>query len=174
MRRLIVVLLLATAALIVALVAPLDIYGESRIYHAIDIARPPDVVFAFVTTPLNWAKYHPATRAVSTSADHSLAVGEQVLEEFEIAGRRGRALWTVIEREPARRWVIDGAVEGGGSGRLTYRTLPQGEATRFEREFVYPRANLMFAILDVAVLRPKMTGDAEQALVRAKQILESS
>jgi hypothetical protein len=35
---------------------------------------------------------------VSGAIDHSLKVGEQVTEDFRVAGRRGRARWTVIER----------------------------------------------------------------------------
>ena len=87
----------------------------TRIVSEILIRAPIERVFDYVTTPANWPQWHPASLGVSEGADHPLEVGEQVSEEFEAAGRRGRALWTVREREPPRRWVIDGTSEGGGA-----------------------------------------------------------
>jgi hypothetical protein len=72
---------------------------------------------------------------VSDATDHSLEPGEQVTEEFRVAGRRGCVVWTVRERDERRRWVIDGKVEGGG-GAITYTLTPDASGPTFEREFV--------------------------------------
>ena len=74
---------------------------------------------------------------VSGATDHSLEPGEQVTEEYNVAGRRGRVVWTVRERDAPHRWIIDGRVEGDGGGTITYTLTPQANGTTFEREFVY-------------------------------------
>jgi hypothetical protein len=52
--------------------------------------------------------------------DHRLDTGEQVTEDFLVAGRRGRAVWTVVESEAPERWVIAGEVGGRPRGAVTY------------------------------------------------------
>src|SRR5687768_15658043 len=88
----------------------------TRIYTTIHIERPVEQVFEFVTTPANWPQWHPSSLGVSAGADHSLQVGERVVEEFLVAGRRGRVIWTVKEREEPRRWVIGGEIVGRNNG----------------------------------------------------------
>jgi len=94
------------------LVAPWPDADESRIVSAVAIARPPQVVYAFVTTPENWPKWHPASRAVSGAVDHSLATGEKVTEDVVIAGRPGRVVWTVTKRDAPAQWAIAGDIDG--------------------------------------------------------------
>jgi uncharacterized protein YndB with AHSA1/START domain len=89
----------------------------TRIRSGTRIRRPAEQVFDYVTTPANWPRWHPSSLAVSDGADHSLEPGEQVTEEFRVAGRRGSVVWTVRERTPPRRWVIEGQVAGGAAGR---------------------------------------------------------
>jgi uncharacterized protein YndB with AHSA1/START domain len=71
------------------------IRAMSRIDKTIHIRKPVEQVFEFVTTPVNWPRWHPSSLAVSGAMDHSLEVGEQVTEEFLVAGRRGRVVWRV-------------------------------------------------------------------------------
>src|SRR5438045_2342634 len=47
----------------------------TRIVVAINIHRPIGAVFDYITTPANWPAWHPASRAVSGSVDHSLLIG---------------------------------------------------------------------------------------------------
>lgn len=92
------------AGLLPAPKAPVVLHNE------IQIARAAQDVFAFFTTPDSWPRWHPSSLAVSGATDHPLQVGEQVSEDFRVAGRRGRAVWTVTERSAPLRWKI----EGGG------------------------------------------------------------
>ena len=88
----------------------------TRIHTAIHIRKPIAEVFMHVTTPCNWPHWHPASLAVSGATDHSLECGEQVTEDFQVGGRRARALWTVKECEAPRRWVIEGHTARGDNG----------------------------------------------------------
>src|SRR5438034_205416 len=67
----------------------------TRIYTRISIQRPIEEVFAYVTTPANWPRWHPSSLGVRGAADHPLEVGEQVTEDFRVAGRCGEVVWTV-------------------------------------------------------------------------------
>jgi uncharacterized protein YndB with AHSA1/START domain len=100
----------------------------TRIRKSIRIQTPVEEVFEYVTTPGTWPAWHPSSLGVDGATNHSLEPGEQVTEEYRVAGRRGRVVWTIREREAPRRWVIDGWVEGGGSGTITYALTPQSKA----------------------------------------------
>jgi uncharacterized protein YndB with AHSA1/START domain len=145
----------------------------SRIVTRASIQRPPADVFAYVTTPGHWPEWHPSSLGVTGATDHSLLVGEEVMESFLVAGRRGSAHWTVREREEPRRWVIFGQVDGGGVGTITYTLTSQDGATFFEREFTYEMNNPLLALLDQLVLRRRIEAESAEALRRLKQHLET-
>src|SRR6266542_4664941 len=79
------VAIIAAGALVLLLPLP---WPESlvggHIVNAVDIAAPPDRVFAYVATPANWPRWHPASRAVRGVVDRTPAVGETVIETYEI------------------------------------------------------------------------------------------
>jgi uncharacterized protein YndB with AHSA1/START domain len=143
----------------------------TRIYTTTRIHTPIDTVFDYVTTPGNWPAWHPSSLGVGGATDHSLEPGEQVTEEFQVAGRRGRVVWTVRERVAPRRWVIDGRVEGGG-GTITYTVTPHADGTTFEREFVYTMSNPLMTLLGRLVLRRRVEAESAEALRRLKDQLE--
>jgi uncharacterized protein YndB with AHSA1/START domain len=167
------------AAIAIAIIAglivaplPLALQDRTLIANSAVIARPPDAVFAYVTTPANWPKWHPSSLAVSGAADHSLVPGEQVTEDFLVAGRKGRAVWTVQKRDPSRIWIIEGDVDGRKAGLITYTLTPVAEGTRFEREFVYDSPNLLFAVLNRISLRSHVEAESTQAVQNLKRLLE--
>jgi uncharacterized protein YndB with AHSA1/START domain len=145
----------------------------TRIVTSILIQAPIEQVYDYATTPANWPKWHPASRGVSPGGAHSLEVGEQVTEEFETAGRRGRAIWTVREREPPHRWVIQGSGQGGGDAVITYCLSGQDGGTHFERELTYRMPNLTLVFLDILRIRRRMTAESAEALRRLKVVLEA-
>ena len=139
----------------------------TRIYTAATIRRPAEVVYDYVTTPGHWPEWHPSSLGVSGATDHSLAVGEQVTERFNVAGRQGTVVWTVREREAPRHWVIEGSIVGGtGGGTVAYRLTPRDGATFFEREFVYPVPGLVLRLLDALIVRRRIQAESAAALRR--------
>src|SRR5260370_25076012 len=107
-----------------------------RIVTTAQLRRPIEEVFDFVTTPANWPRWHPSSLGVTGAADHPLDVGEEVIEQFRVAGQHGTAVWTVRERQAPHRWVIDGAAENGSRATITYTLTPAEGGTTFERELI--------------------------------------
>jgi uncharacterized protein YndB with AHSA1/START domain len=145
----------------------------TTIFSAIDICRPVEAVYEFVTTPGNWPRWHPSSLGVTGAVDHSLQVGERCTEAFHVAGRRGEVVWTVIAREAPQRWSIEGVIVGRMSGgTVTYTLTRTPGGTRFERKFVYPTPGLLFALADRLVYSRRVEAESTEALRRLKDCLE--
>ena len=139
----------------------------------IEIARDPQTVYDYVTTPAHWIDWHPATRNVTGAADHSLQVGEEVVEDAVVAGRRLQVTWRAVERDAPRRWVIS-TYGGQATGTVTYTLTPSATGgTAFRREFVYPTNSLRFKLADALVIRRKVQAESTEALRRLKARLEA-
>jgi uncharacterized protein YndB with AHSA1/START domain len=170
-RRLLVALLVVAGVATLALV-PLPFDLTTTIDSRVSIARPPEVVFAYVTTPANWPTWHPSSLGVRGAVDHPLEIGERVSEDFLVAGHRGRAVWTVIAREAPRRWAIEGEVRGHHAGVVTYTLTPWGAGTRFHRRFVYTSPTLLFALLNRVRFRALVEAESAEAVRRLQRALE--
>jgi uncharacterized protein YndB with AHSA1/START domain len=147
---------------------------DTRIVTVASIQRPAAVVFDFVTTPAHWPAWHPSSLAVSGAVDHPLDLGEQVTEQFIVAGRRGHVVWTVVAREPPHKWAIDGNIDGRPAGTVTYSLTSTAGGTRFEREFKYGAPSLWFAILNRLILRARVQSESDTAVLRLKSLLEAT
>ncbi|ASW01914.1 SRPBCC family protein [Paraburkholderia aromaticivorans] len=167
---------LAVLVVIALLAAPLPqrIGLDTRIVTVASIQRPPTVVFDYVTTPAHWPDWHPSSLAVSGSVDHSLDLGEQVTEDFRVAGRRGRVVWTVAARERPDKWTIDGKIDSRPAGTVTYSLTSNGNGTRFQREFTYRAPSLWFAIFNWLVLRARIQSESDTAVSQLKRLLEAT
>src|SRR3984893_10955254 len=143
----------------------------TRIVVAINIHRPIGAVFDYITTPANWPAWHPASRAVSGSVDHSLLIGEQVAEEFVAGGRHGSCVWQVTRREVPYLWTITTSTPQV-QAEITYRLSAQGETIIFERELTYVTSGLWFWVFDLLLMRRRMNRESRIALERLKERLE--
>ncbi len=146
----------------------------TRIYTTVQIEKPPEQLFEFVTTPAHWPRWHPSSLKVTGAIDHSLDLGEQVTEDYVVAGRRGRVVWTVRERQAPRRWLIETKRQGGEDGSVAYTLTPKNGGTFFEREFVYRTPGLLFRVLDWVIVRRRIEMESEQALRNLKRVHETS
>lgn len=137
------------------------------------IRRPVADVFDYVTTPRHWLQWHPSSLGLSGATDHSLEVGEEVVEEFRVAGRRGSVTWRVVERDAPRRWAIAGRVAAGGHGTITYTLVPAAEGTAFRRQFDYTMPNAFAALLDRLLVRRRIEAESCEAVRRLTGALET-
>ena len=102
------------------------------------IARPPEQVFRFVTTPDNWVGMHPVTASVrgQTSAPASAGIHwTEVIQPGPEAQPFDTEWWATIAA-PFRLWVIETerlAVPGLRC-RIVYTFLTEGTGTHFHRD----------------------------------------
>ena len=72
--------------------------ADYTIRTAISIARAPEDVFDFVTTPANWPKFWPLTIRVEGAIEAPLILGAQCIEHVWVRPWRGRFTpWTASE-----------------------------------------------------------------------------
>jgi uncharacterized protein YndB with AHSA1/START domain len=176
MKRFVGWIAAGVVALVALLFLPLpwpDALLATRIVNQVDIAAAPERVFAYVTAPVNWPRWHPQSRAVSGTIDRTPQPGEQTIEEFEIAGRKGHATWTSIAVDPPRRWEFAGQGEGGGGAHIVYALTPIAGGTHFERDLIYRGPNLLFALVNALQLRTVMEADSAEAAQRLKRAVEA-
>lgn len=145
----------------------------TSIMTTIEIRRPVEQVFDYITTSGNWPKWHPSSLSVSGVTDHPMDLSEEVTEEYLVAGRRGEVAWTVCENDPPWKWIIAGETQSGVPGCITYLLSPRGNGTSFVRIFDYPTRNLLQYLLDRFVVRSKVTEESEEALQHLKKVLEA-
>jgi hypothetical protein len=81
-------------------------------------------------------------------------------------------VWTAREWEAPHWWVIDGRMEGGGSGTITYALTLRIEGTTFEHDFVYAMPNPLPVMLDRLVFCRRIEPESAEALRRLKNVLE--
>lgn len=136
------------------------------------IRQPVGVVFDYVTTPAHWLTWHPSSVALRGATDHSLAVGEEVVEDFRVAGRSGSVTWKVVARDAPGLWAIAGTVAAGGSGTITYMLRDCASGTLFRREFVYAMPNWFAVLLDRLFVRRRIEAESVEAVRRLTQSLE--
>jgi len=136
------------------------------------IAASPERLFAYVTTPANWPQWHPSSIAVTGDADHPLEPGESCTEEFNVAGRHGTCLWTVRERVPNERWVIDTTTRGGYA-KIEYRLAADGDGKRFTRTLSYRMPNPLLGVLDALFIRRRIENESASATARLRERVEA-
>ena len=137
------------------------------------IRRPIAEVFDYVTTPSHWPVWHPSSLGLYGATEHSLQIGEEVTEEFRVAGRKGSVTWKVVERDAPNRWAIAGIVAAGGKGTITYTLTPTTGGTAFRREFDYAMPNWFATLLDRLFIRRRIESESTLAVSRLKAALET-
>jgi hypothetical protein len=140
-----------------------------RIAAAIQILRPRRKVYEFAVTPSTWRLWHPWSGGVWPRCDHPLAIGEEIVEELRVAGRRAKVTWTLKERKVPDYWVLEGSLPGHGTGSLIYRLTQNGRCTLCDRELLYNGVN---PLLDRLVVRPQLLWEARESLASLKRLLE--
>ena len=147
--------------------------GATTICTTIDIERDAADVFAFVSTPAQWHRWHPATRAVREVPDRPLVAGETMLESIRAAGRSFDALWTVLACDAPTRWVI--ATDAPrGVARITYRITAGAGRCRFERTLEFRSKGRWWSGLDGTLTRWILVRQSARALRNLQRVLEST
>ena len=140
-----------------------------RYRRTVEIARPPEDVFAFVTDLDNLARWQPTVRDVRW--DGELAEGSEFEETREMLGRRARSRLEVTVLEPPREFSIR-VVEGPVPLTVRHLLEPAGSDTRLTLEAEGQARGLMRLAAPVA--ERAAAHQASQDLERLKRLIEES
>jgi uncharacterized protein YndB with AHSA1/START domain len=97
----------------------------------IEIARPPEEVFAYVTDPSRFAEWQHDVVRVDVQGDGLPGVGARFVTTRRIGGAERAMTQQITELTPPRRWVargVDGAVRP--SADVTVAPLAGGRRSR--------------------------------------------
>ncbi|HEX4937362.1 MAG TPA: SRPBCC family protein [Candidatus Kapabacteria bacterium] len=129
-----------------------------------DIAATPHQVYDYVTRPVRWKEWHPASQGVSDVDDESLVAGRRFEEDVLSAGRRRHLTWLVEESRPGQRWRASAYMADGSTVRLTYEMVAGSNGTRFTRTLEYTLRPLLLRWLNDLFLWKRVRAESEAAL----------
>lgn len=129
-----------------------------------DIAATPQHVYDYVTRPVRWKEWHPASQGVSDVDDESLVAGRRFEEDVLSAGRQRHLTWLVEESRPGQRWRASAYMADGSTVRLTYEMAASGAGTRFTRTLEYTLRPPLLRWLNDLFLWKRVQAESETAL----------
>jgi carbon monoxide dehydrogenase subunit G len=98
--------------------------------HSVEIARPPEDVFSFVTDTANYPRWQPSLVEIRPVTRGPLRVGSEATEVRRFLGREVETTWRCVEHEPSSRSAIE-SDDGPVPFRGTFLLEPHGAGTRF-------------------------------------------
>ena len=98
--------------------------------HSVEIRRPPEEVFAFVTDPAGYPRWQPSLLSVEPHTPGPLLLGSEATEVRRFLGRELETTWTCVEHRPCTRSAIECA-DGPVPFRGTFDLEPSGPGTTF-------------------------------------------
>jgi|GEM_PF-620243 len=139
--------------------------------NTISIARPPDEVFAYMTTPSNWPHYAPGMVAATQLDDGPMQAGTQMLIKIGTLGTLVEIKVQFDEFEPSR-FFASRNIDDPKVFTLNRTTLtPEGDGTRVHRwASIEPRS--FFVHLSAPLIRAAVSRNNRREFQNLKTILE--
>jgi carbon monoxide dehydrogenase subunit G len=136
--------------------------------HSVEIARPPEEVFSFVTDTANYPRWQPSLVEIRPGSRGPLRVGSEATEVRRFLGREVETTWTCVEHEPSTRSAIESG-DGPVPFRGTFVLEPVASGTRFTWtvETRGPAARVGGPLVGRATRR-----ELEENTARLKELLE--
>ncbi|MBT2399565.1 SRPBCC family protein [Streptomyces sp. ISL-100] len=146
----------------------------SAIKEAVDIARRPEDVFAYVTNAAHLPEWQESAVSVRPVGDAPLGVGSQFVVTRRVGRREIPMTMEVDELEAPRSWHmhgIDGPVRGDVTG--TIEPLGDGERSRLTLSLDF-EAHGIGKLLVPLVARPQASKEMPRNEQNLKRVLERS
>jgi len=140
-----------------------------RYEHSIEIERPVEEVFDFISRPENFPLWQESLLEIRREAEGPLRVGSEVTEVRSFMGRRMETTWTCTEHEPCERSSIE-EDEGLVPFKGTFELEALGGSTLFTWtvETPGPRGIKVPGAIVGRMVRRQLAADSE----RLKELLE--
>jgi uncharacterized protein YndB with AHSA1/START domain len=98
--------------------------------YSVEIGRPPEEVFAFLTDPAAYPRWQPSLVSVEPHRPGPLRLGSEATEVRRFLGREMETTWTCVEHEPCTRTAIE-CPDGPVPFRGTFELEAAGGGTLF-------------------------------------------
>ena len=140
-----------------------------RYEHSIEIERPVEEVFDFISQPENFPLWQESLLEIRREAKGPLRVGSEVTEIRRFMGRKMETTWTCTEHEPCERSSIE-EDEGLVPFKGTFELEALGGSTLFTWtvETPGPRGIKVPGAIVGRMVRRQLAVDSE----RLKELLE--
>ncbi|GAA2799692.1 hypothetical protein GCM10010441_25830 [Kitasatospora paracochleata] len=146
----------------------------AAIKESIDIARPPEEVFAYLTDPSHITEWQESAVAARPLDDAPLHVGSRVAVTRRFRGRDMPMVSEVTEFDPPRSWRMHG-IDGPVRGDVRATVEPMGGGTRSLVTLTLDfEAHGMGHVLVPLVVRPSARKEMPRNEQKLKELLEHS
>lgn len=146
----------------------------SRINASVDISRPPEDVFAYVTDPSHLPEWQESAVAVRRTAGTLGAVGQQVAVTRRMGRRDFDMTMEMTQLDPPRSWHVhgvDGPVRGDVQG--TIEPLDGGARSRLTLSLDFEGHGIGKALVPL-VVKPRARKEMARDEQTLKGILEGA
>ena len=143
------------------------------IVESIEISRPPDDVFSYVTDPSALPEWQESLVAIRREDDGPVAAGSRVVMTRRVGPREREMTMELTEMTRPSRWVargIDGPVRANVNG--TIEPLGNGERSRVTIALDF-EGHGIGKLLVPLVVRRQARPELPRNLQRLKELLES-
>lgn len=140
---------------------------------SIEIARPPDAVYAFLTDPTRFAEWQSDVRGVRLSGDGPLEVGSRYDTIRRMGGAERAMTQEVTERDPGRTWAVRG-VDGPIRPAARIVVAPLDGGRRAKVTFTLEIEGHGIGVPLVPAVRALAAKAAPHSYRKAKDILEGT
>ena len=143
-----------------------------RVEGKIDIAAPPENVYAILMDPErleDWVTIHDA---LLEAPDGPLKKGSKLTQRLRIAGKCFTVRWTVVENERARRVVWEGRGPMRSKASAVYELAADGNGTHFSYLNQYDLPGGPLGRLAGPVVGRVTSGELERSLERLRRLVE--
>jgi len=143
------------------------------IVESVEIARPPEEVFSYVTDPAHLSEWQESLVSARLEGDGPVAAGSRLVTVRHVGGRDRPMTMEMTEFSPPRSWTVrgvDGPVRGIVRGAV--ESLSEGAGSRVTIELDF-EGHGMGMLLVPLVVRRQAKGELPRATRKLKGLLES-
>lgn len=148
----------------------------TRMQHSVEIGRPAEQVYEFITQPWRWHEWHPSSESAQASASR-LAVGDGFDEVIRVQPLapwppvlRRATRYQVQAAQPGRHWCCRGQMQDGWL-EIRYELESLGERSRLTRTLTFEVQGITRCLLPL--LRFRQQRLSAVALDNLKALLEA-
>ena len=143
-----------------------------KVERTTGIAAPPARVYEVVMDPRRLKDWVTIHHRLDSAPDGQLETGSELTQCLKLAGRSFHVHWKVVENDPCRRVVWEGAGPMRSRARVVYELEPDGDGTRFSYTNEYDLPGGAIGRLAGGAVRRVTAKEVDGSLERLRRLVE--